>query len=112
MWLTPAKTSAGFGIQVAVVLSAIALGAWSFCALRSTENPRFVISEKTAVASEILSLSYLTLPLHDPIGNAAVDEAQISHPVPPAAAVIRPKADLFLITVDAMRTSRYRFIEA
>ncbi|MCP4604746.1 MAG: sulfatase-like hydrolase/transferase [Proteobacteria bacterium] len=84
-------------------------GGWSIAAIRSTQNPRFVVGERTAAASDLLSLARVIMP-PAPEKNLDTDFPEIdiatSAQLPKGQALIRPDADVILLTVDAMRYDR------
>ncbi|MFO8072466.1 MAG: sulfatase-like hydrolase/transferase [Polyangia bacterium] len=100
----------GTSIGAALVLAALVAGAVSLHAVRSSQNPRFVVKEKTAAAADVVAVARALLPPPrrwrlDEIATAA-DDGPIAKETAAAASISAPGSSIFLITIDAMRGDR------
>jgi arylsulfatase A-like enzyme len=84
------------------------LGSWSLWAVLHSQNPRFVLSDRTASAGDVLFLAsrlhgnpHLETPLRSGASAVVNDKPSTQGSLP-----VHPRASLFLITVDAMRADR------
>jgi len=90
-----------------LLLIAAFLGAWSLHAARSTQNPRFVIGERTSATSDLLTLArWVTPPPPETVLDSAPAQEELKPSRSTGSELIRPQSDVFLITVDAMRHDR------
>ncbi|MCP4200286.1 MAG: sulfatase-like hydrolase/transferase [Proteobacteria bacterium] len=112
IWLDQPKTPMRFRIVLGIVVGVFAFGCWSFYATRGTQNPRFVMTEKTAVAADILALSYTLLQPQDTLAPESPSAEHQVQKSPSGVAITRPGANLFLITIDAMRFDRLKLLGA
>lgn len=86
---------------------ATCVGVGSLLIFYRAQNPRYVVQEKTAHVADILALtSFIFSPNAFP--NTEGDEGEIQTDTPPTYAnfITRPGANVFLLSVDAMRYDR------
>lgn len=91
-----------------LLLCICATGVWALSTIRRTQNIRFVLGEKTAIASDII---LTTKKLFPPNEDHILDEIpplqkSIADNPPKDTTLKRPGASILFITVDAMRYDR------
>jgi arylsulfatase A-like enzyme/HEAT repeat protein len=108
IWLGSNAKRARLRFSKAVAVGSVLCGALSLVFIRGSQNPRFVIGERTAAASDLLALSMIVVPPSSQKSLDAVsDEVEMNEPAATTGPrVTRPGASLFLFTIDAMRYDR------
>ncbi|MDD5306841.1 MAG: sulfatase-like hydrolase/transferase [Deltaproteobacteria bacterium] len=93
-------------LPVVAVASAVLLCALSLVLLMRTQNPRFVVGERTAAASDVLDMARLLAPRAKDTAAASVepDASEIAAQAGPF--ISRPGSTVIMISVDAMRYDR------
>ncbi len=99
----------GASIAAALALAALVFGAASLHAVRSSQNPRFVVNERTSAAADVVAVARAALPPPrrwrlDEI--AAADDGPIAEETAAAASISAPGSSIIMITIDAMRGDR------
>jgi arylsulfatase A-like enzyme len=91
-----------------LVAAAVVGGGLSLASLRGMQNARFVVSERTGAAARLLDLARAARPPADPWleETAAAAPSPVSSGPAPLLAVVRPRASVHLISIDAMRADR------
>ncbi len=95
-----------------VCLGAVVAGGFSLSMARGSQNPRFVITERTVAASDVLAAARAIAP---PRAQQLLDEIDESgtEPIEPASshgpAIAMPGNPVILLTVDAMRFDRLAY---
>jgi Sulfatase len=108
IWLGPIIKTWSLCTVITLAFLGITWGCISYYKTSRTQNPRFVINERTPTAADLFTLAaHLTSPHVDKSTDLEQAE-QSAHSLPTIdnSDVLRPGADLFLITIDAMRFDR------
>ncbi|MBW2275967.1 MAG: sulfatase-like hydrolase/transferase [Deltaproteobacteria bacterium] len=94
-------------VTALVALLAVVGCAFSMYWIRSSQNPRFVVGERTAAAVDVVTAVRAIAPPAPRFEEADNDEpAPSTVAVPTGPAISRPGSPVFLISVDAMRHDR------
>ncbi len=96
-----------------IALGTIVWGGWSLTSLRGSQNPRFVVTEKTTTASDLLALARFAVPPPPEKSlDLAVQEIEHTRPTSQGTKLTRPGADVFLLSIDALRYDRLAILGA
>jgi HEAT repeat protein len=90
----------------AIIAAIPLLAALSLFLLRNTQNPRFVIGERTAAASDVLALSRALMPCASDTAATPVEIDEVPAAAPKGPFISRPGSTVVMISVDAMRYDR------
>ncbi|MCP4680254.1 MAG: sulfatase-like hydrolase/transferase [Deltaproteobacteria bacterium] len=96
-----------------ISLGTIVWSGWSLTSLRGSQNPRFVVMEKTTTASDLLALARFVVPLPPEKSlDLMAQKIEYTQPTSQSNTLTRPGADVFLLSIDALRYDRLALLGA